>query len=71
MTRKIKVLQEKINIYERTLHETINVLLNAMQNKDLDVLDYQATFSVVIGNLLYADHIAGQTEQEEDDDGRC
>lgn len=52
-SQEIELLRGNINAYETTVHETINVLLNVLNNEKADVLDYKATLSVVIGNLLY------------------
>ena len=50
---EVAELQEKLNILETTIYESINVMVNTSTNFELKEHDLRACLGVCIGNLFY------------------
>jgi hypothetical protein len=59
LQNQIDELQSQVNILDRTIHESICVLLNTMEQENLNSYDLHSTISVVVGNLFWGCKQAG------------
>lgn len=60
---KIKELQGQVRLFERSINESITVLLMAMDGNESDPRQMYCCISVVIGNLLATMDMAGINDE--------
>ena len=59
MQELIEKLKGEKNILERTMHESITVMLNSLDNDALTAIDLNSVISVTLGNMFWGLKQAG------------